>query len=306
MNLIADTANFIVLVPQALSDPIAGTAWNSGAGISGYYPNKNINDVGFINALIDTTIAKYSINQNRVYVCGFSMGGFMTERMAATSNKKITAFASVAGTFGGGLSNLNPGRPIPIVHFHGTSDQTVGYYNNSYGNNVDSLLHFWIANNKCDTTAVHTNLPDIANDGYTVEHFVYPNGLSDVEHFRVNGADHVWLSKPQNDISYTEEIWRFFNKHKSLNAIETLGTDVQQNINIYPNPANDKVFIDLPSSTYNTYAQVTLLNIAGQTLQTQTLQATTTPLDITNLPAGFYFLQIKTAQGMIVKKLVKE
>ncbi|MBI4649340.1 MAG: hypothetical protein HY738_22760, partial [Bacteroidia bacterium] len=246
MNLIADTANFIVLVPQALYDPYAGNAWNAGAGLYAYYPNSAINDIGFLNAMIDSTIAQYVIDPLRVYMCGFSLGGFMTERMACESNYKIAAFASVAGTIGNGLSLCNPGRAVSIAHFHGTSDATAGYYTNDYGINTDSLINFWVANNQCDTSAIHTDLPDIAADGYTVETFIYPNGLqnTEVELYKVNGADHVWLFQPQNDISYSIEIWKFFSKYQLPVSVADIPSYNEQNILIYPNPADDNIFIE--------------------------------------------------------------
>ena len=129
-NYIADTANIIVVVPQATTDPFAGTAWNSGAGISGYYPNAAVNDVGFLNTLIDTVKNLYAINPSRVYCCGFSMGGFMTQRMALQSNLQIAAFVSMSGTIGAGVTAFAPGRAVPIAHVHGTSDSTVYYAGN--------------------------------------------------------------------------------------------------------------------------------------------------------------------------------
>ncbi|MBK6836571.1 MAG: hypothetical protein IPG89_20875 [Bacteroidetes bacterium] len=72
MNLIADTANFIVICPQALTDAVVGSsAWHSGAGQFGYYPNAAINDVAFMNALIDSTSAQYSINSKSYLLYGF-------------------------------------------------------------------------------------------------------------------------------------------------------------------------------------------------------------------------------------------
>jgi polyhydroxybutyrate depolymerase len=58
-NSIADTANFIFAIPQALVDTVlsGSTAWNSGAGEFGITLNPNVDDVGFLNALIDTVSA---------------------------------------------------------------------------------------------------------------------------------------------------------------------------------------------------------------------------------------------------------
>ena len=89
---IADTANFIILAPQALDFDILGVytierIWNSGVGAEIVpigqvaYPNSTIDDVGFINALIDSMIRQYEINTDKIYVTGFSMGAFMTTRL---------------------------------------------------------------------------------------------------------------------------------------------------------------------------------------------------------------------------------
>ena len=77
MNLVADTGNFIFAVPQAITDPTFGaSAWNSGAGEFSIQLNPNVDDVGFLNAIIDSTGAYYNLDQTRLYCTGFSMGGW--------------------------------------------------------------------------------------------------------------------------------------------------------------------------------------------------------------------------------------
>src|SRR6218665_1294989 len=72
MNItgIADTANIILLSPQALdyANPfgIINAAWNSGIeldipGSGNYVVNGDVNDVGFINAMMDSAMLQYSI-----------------------------------------------------------------------------------------------------------------------------------------------------------------------------------------------------------------------------------------------------
>lgn len=237
MNLIADTANIIVVVPQALTDQLVGNAWNSKAGFLNIYPNPTVDDIGFINALVDTTAAHYAIDLSKVYLCGFSMGGFMTNRMACESNSKFAAFGSVAGTFGAGLGACNPGKAISIVHFHGTADGTVGYYTNNYGVNADSLVNFWVGNNACTLPGTQTSLPDLQNDGFTVDHYKY-QGNKRVEFFKVNGAGHIWMTSA-NDIAYTIELWKFFRKHQLLTGIKE--HEKANDLLIYPNPSNGKI-----------------------------------------------------------------
>ena len=307
-NNIADTANFIVLVPQAISDQLVGTAWNSGAGEYGYYPNSSVDDIGFLNAMVDTTIAHYSVNQQRIYMCGFSMGGFMTERMACQANTKYAAFASVSGTIGSELTlaSCNPSRAVPIAHFHGTSDSTVGYYNDAYGINVDSLIHFWIANNGCDTTPIITSFPNTANDSLTVDHIVYPNGNNgtDVELFRVNGGVHQWLYKPLNDINYTVQIWKFFSQYQRTLSINENSKNT--NITIYPNPAKDELHIKLPKNNLNQPYQINLYDMKGNLVyQSQSSsQSFNISLKSKSISRGTYLLRLKNADFNFSQKVI--
>lgn len=70
--------------------------------------------------MLDETIYDFSVNQDGIFVCGFSMGGFMTQRLALEYNARYKAFASVSGTIGANISESakNPGKAIHLAHFH--------------------------------------------------------------------------------------------------------------------------------------------------------------------------------------------
>lgn len=321
-NLVADTANFIVLVPNAVifnsTNPIVqaviggSRTWNSGAGmdvpfVGSVFPNNEINDVGFINEMVDLTIQDYAINQQRVYVCGFSMGGFMTQRMAIESNGRYAAFATAAGTFGTGLINPNPGRAIPIAHFNGTIDEKVNWQSGSplFQVYVDSMINFWVQNNNCDGTPIHTLLPDSQADGFTVEHDVYPNGDngSVLEVFKVNDAGHVWLNF-NNDISYTIEMWKFFSRY----SFATAGLDQEtfnHSINVYPNPVSDLLTIEFLDETVEP-SNIVLCNIEGRVIMQLENQQKSVQLQLNNLNGGVYFLKISNQTINITKRIVVE
>ncbi len=304
MNYVADTANFIVVTPQAISSP-SGTAWNSGASYMGYVLNGDVDDAGFINALIDTVSASYNIDQTRVYATGFSMGGFMSNRLACELNNRIAAIASVSGTIGTALT-CNPGRAISVCHFHGTADQTVSYTANQYGNDPEDLVNFWVTNNNCDTTPVYTDLPDIAADGYTIDHYVYQNGddSTEVEFYKVNGGGHEWLSCPANDVSYTIEIWNFFNKHKLIPTSNINDIICESNIKIYPNPAVDMVNI-LNLNKKSVYIIIT--DIKGAVIyQEQINRKDNVSINVSNFSKGIYFLKIITDKYSDIEKLIIE
>lgn len=303
---VADTTNYVIVSPQAESDLIAGTTWNSRAGIFGYYPNSNVDDIGFLNSLADYMVENYFINPDQVYLTGFSMGGFMTQRMACESNEKFKAFASVAGTIGSGISECNPGRAIPIAHFHGTMDEVVGYYINTFGMNVRDLINLWIQNNETSSVAIETRLPNSAPDGFTVDHFLYTEGNEDVELYKVNFAFHSWLRTPQNDIDYPEEIIRFFNKTHDPLGVEDIASDI--NVVIYPNPVKNDLYIDVPSKNISGTYDVELYDMYGKQLYKIRSSESQMRISVENLglSSGMYILHINAGNFNISKKVLVE
>lgn len=117
LNQVADTSDFIVAYPSAVPN------WNSGVGDHPASPTPSIDDVGFINALIDTLGNNYSIDLDRVYACGYSNGGFMAYKLACQLGHRIAAIASVGGVLSTSTAdNCNPVRTMPVLQIHGTSD----------------------------------------------------------------------------------------------------------------------------------------------------------------------------------------
>ncbi|PKP02499.1 MAG: hypothetical protein CVU11_11725 [Bacteroidetes bacterium HGW-Bacteroidetes-6] len=300
MHLLADSAQFITLYPQAVSSPY-GTAWNSGASIYGITLNGTIDDVGFISALIDTTSDLYNIDPTRVYVCGFSMGGFMANRLACQLGTRIAATASVAGTIGTSC-NCNPFRPIPVAHFHGTADSTVYYTGNLYGNDAEALVDYWVQFDGTDIIPIHSALPDVASDGMTVDLYQYLNGNqgSEVYFYKVTNATHTWLMPVVNDISYTVEIWNFFKRFQHT----TLSVDEQQmqQISIFPNPAANTIQVACGSED----GVLNIFDYSGRLLIEQNFTNGFSSLDVSGLLSGIYVLQLTTARTKASSRFVKE
>ena len=309
---VADTANFIYIVPQALVDSLTGgTAWNSGAGFL-IYPNADVDDVGFVQDILDTLNATYNIDSDRIYSTGFSMGGFFTNRLACEMTDVFAATASVAGTIGSGIT-CEPSEKLRVCHFHGTTDTQVGYgsdgggaMDNLFGNSANEWYNFWRGENECVGADFGGTFPNTnVNDGYIVEYYAH-SGCGDeteVVHYKVYGAEHVWLG-PSNDIFYTMEIWRFFNGWSptglgpiSPDGVEESGIDAS--VLLYPDPATDEIQI---GGLQGNLDQVEILNYAGQTVGS----STTTKVDVSFLDAGVYMLRIKMEDRQLIRRFVKE
>lgn len=296
---IADTANFIVLTPQAVNS-FLGSAWNSGASQGGMQLNQNVDDAGFIIALIDSTAALYNIDLKRVYLTGFSMGSFMCHRMACEHGERICAIASVAGTIGSAIQ-CNPSRPVPVIHFHGTADQTISYTANAYGLSVDTLLKYWVNVNGCNVDPIFEEMPDVATDGFTVEHFEYRGGNNGtiVEHYKVIGADHQWIYTPVNDIDYSTLIWEFLSKY-TLTQLGTSDFNADM-VEIFPNPANNSITVSLPDNNY----KIKIISADGRLAYQSNAKENNTEINISNLPIGLYFVIANNAKNgnQLVRKL---
>lgn len=320
---VADTANIILLSPQALdfNSPLGlvQAAWNCGIKIDipgfGLIPvNGNVDDVGFIKAMIDSTIADYSINLSRVYACGASMGGFMTQRLACEASDRFAAVASVMGTYALALPPCNPGKMMPMAHFHGTNDEVVSWNGelllgaNAFpvGLSVDTMIAKWVNLDGCGATPQHDTWPNSNNDNIYVEHFSYfdAGNVSRVELFKVNGGTHYWYQSQDTDgeIDYATEIWKFFNKqYGSTSSIDDKAKAGVQ-VRLYPNPASEMLQI----SSSEKLADIQITDLYGRTmLHTQKLPSS--GLDISHLSAGIYLAKCSTPKGAVATlKFVKQ
>ena len=81
-------------------------------------------------------------------------------------------------------------------------------------------------------------------------------------------------------------------------------------VGLFPNPAAGTATLSVPASLLRQPAALLLRNALGQAVRRQPVPASTTdvrlPLDLTGLAPGVYAVQLTTAQGLVVKRLVVE
>ena len=202
-------------------------SWNVGKAIL-----NDENDIGFVNALIDSVSLKYNIDSNRIYACGFSNGGTFSYELICGLSNKIAAFGSVGGNFSINEDRLcNIDREIPLIHIHGTRDR-LQKYNHSDGDFLSTIesVNYWANYNQFDIKVVE-NIEDFhKKDGTTVEKHTYSknNSNTQVIHFKVVKGGHLWLGSPiadwltlrlffgrnNHEINSSKEIVDFFLKYK--------------------------------------------------------------------------------------------
>lgn len=305
MSALADTANFIALYPQALPDP------NDGGSKNWLHKDPStIDDIYFISALIDSISADYPIDSNRIYACGYSLGGEFAYELGCRLNHKIAAIAAVGRTMQTNqINNCSPTKPTGVMTIIGTNDayNGISFGGIQYYVSANDVHNYWANNNICDTTPLITQLPNIdPSDGSTVERHSWKNsnGCIYVEHLKVLGGNHDWPGSWGNmDINSTNEIWNFVSKFDlngrigctsvSENELTSYPTDLA----IFPNPFKDDIQIQLNDhlgEEYKIYTDFGKLVYKGK--------LSSESLNLSNLKSGLYIFRIRES----VIKFVKE
>ena len=192
----------------------------------------NEDDIGFVNALIDSVSSKYNIDSDRIYACGFSNGGTFSYELICGLSNEIAAFGSVGGNFSINEKRVcNIDREIPLIHIHGTKDRLQKYNKSDrYFLSTIESFNFWVKYNQLDKTIVE-NITDIhKKDRTTVEKYTFYKNNSDTKviHFKVVNGGHLWLGSPIGDwfflrllfgrnnheINSSKELVDFFLKYK--------------------------------------------------------------------------------------------
>ena len=219
MRILSDNEKFILVYPQASSDANGIPIWNLG-GVNS--KATEVDDVGYISHLIDRISEFYSVDRDRIYVTGFSNGGYLSFELACKLSSKIAAFASVAGhMFIDTYNDCSPTHPTPFLSINGTEDNYDGI--GEYYLPVENSNNYWIEYNNTDLNPNVVDLEDInTSDGSTVKYYSWKNGSNGVEidHYKVIGGEHTWPSlnsnpdkgKSNGDIDSDRIIWEFFSR----------------------------------------------------------------------------------------------
>ena len=180
---LADKEKFVIVLPEGI---------NNGWDISGD------RDINLIKDLIAQMKKDFDIDENRVYLSGFSMGGMLTYHAMNKIPNVIAAFAPISGYPMWGFTYTGK-RAIPVIHHHGTGDDVCVYSN--VQRNIDELVQ----KNKCSST------PTITQNygGYShITRKEWGGGTDGVKVVLMELANKGhWIS---NDGLFTlDEIWKF-------------------------------------------------------------------------------------------------
>lgn len=161
MDRTSNLYGFIVVYPEGTSSIDKYYTWNAGICCA-YSVVKNIDDVGFIKALIEELPKQYSVDTRRVYATGMSNGGMMAYRLACEIPDKVAAICSVACSMG--VKGPSPSRAVPIMEIHGLKDPNAPFDGGVGANAISKVQHrptrevvaWWCGVNRCQTRPIST------------------------------------------------------------------------------------------------------------------------------------------------------
>lgn len=210
MQSIAETEPLLLIYPQGAIGGSGTTEWNAYVGEN----NKSTtDDFGFVETLINQLSAMYSIDTTRIYTIGYSNGAMMAYALACFKSNMIAGVGSVSGTMmSNTILNCAPSHPTGIIHIHGTFDYLLPYYGGVYGySSVEQVLNYWISANTLNST------PKVTNTNPNLTHYMYENHSENIaiEHYKVIGGYHSWLSIEMDDLTTSKILWNYLAQYSN-------------------------------------------------------------------------------------------
>ena len=226
---LADKRAFAVVYPDGLEG-----YWNTCSVVGDYAANRlNIDDVGFLTALVDKLVAETSADPHRVFATGISRGGHMSFRLALEAPTRFRAVAAVAANVPAAKNfKCKPGQASPsVMIMNGTEDplnpfaggeaQLFGFIRRGQVRSSRESGQYFADLNAI--TAPPVTATDSVAGGVRVERVLWRgNGNVEVELVAIHGGGHVlpqpyWrypriLGPTPSEPNGPAVIWEFFER----------------------------------------------------------------------------------------------
>jgi len=166
---------------------------------------------------------------------------------------------------------------------------------------ADSAMYLALINNMKAGYPAHLA---VMNAAETVGHNVVVDGYRADGYFHINfgwgGSNDGWWLVPDPSFPYSMGVLEGIVLDIIPMGVGIEPSDEMQNICVYPNPANDVIYL---KNALGADFQYSIYSASGQLMQSG---ITSNSISVANWPEGIYFLQLQSASGFVVKKVVVE
>jgi len=304
LSVKSDEEGFIVVYPEGLRLGLLNIrTWNAGwcCGQSSF---QDIDDVGFIDQLLDELIDQFSIDESRIFITGISNGGYMSYRLACELSDGIAAIAPVAASIS--INDCQMSEPIPAIHLHSYEDKNVRYQGgfgeglaDHYSPPLDSLFDIWSNQLNCQT------VNDTLNHDDAFTHVVWKDCdcETEIQYYISTDGGHSWpggnatpLGDPASAfINANDLMWSFFENNPK-DCISNTSNLFEDELEVYPNPTNEKLFVNHPEVNM----KFKLYDLKG----TLMMNGTGLEINLGHLTSGIYLGLFETNSTVITKKII--
>lgn len=155
-----------------------------------YADTKGSEDIAFVEDILDTVRATYTIDDERIYATGMSNGGGFVAYLACQMPGTFKSIASISAAYYEAIHNNCADQPVGRLDLHGTNDPVVKYYGGKrhgtrYNSVVDVLAHDE-QRNRC-SSRIRTER--LANSALLQ---TWSGCEEPLQHIRIGGGKHVW------------------------------------------------------------------------------------------------------------------
>jgi len=228
---LAEANGFVVVYPDGVGGLANGTGpqtWNGGY-CCGAATRLGVDDVGFVEQLLDLLARDLPVDPARIFAAGHSNGAILAYRLACELGDRIAAIGVQAGSLG--VDTCTPARPVSVFHLHGTAD-TNHPIDGGTGSGVSGVafrpartaVEALAAADGCTPTPVPGTDP--ANPDLAVETWSGCRAGTQVRLVAVTGASHAWMGRaaaspgaaalvgePYPGLDASRAIWSFLAAH---------------------------------------------------------------------------------------------
>ncbi len=127
-DTLADEHGFVAVYPNGTGKRFFGKlfgTWNSDDVCCGAAHDEGVDDVAFLQQLIDVVATEHGGDAEHVFATGISNGGDMSHRLACELADRIDAIVPVGAPVV--IERCAPVRPVPVKIVHGTADPCALY-----------------------------------------------------------------------------------------------------------------------------------------------------------------------------------
>ncbi len=197
----AEAWGFAFLAPEGHTDFANRQFWNADPSCCNF-DQLDVDHVALLRDWIVSATAALRVDASRVYLVGFSNGGFMAHRAACEMAPLLRGIFSIAGAGPSQGRGCKPSARLSVVEIHGDRDAIVAFKGGYLfadrrrpaHPSAEAGLLPWVEQNGCTGALVTARALDLDPrlPGGETEVFAYGGcGTNPVELWRIRGGDHV-------------------------------------------------------------------------------------------------------------------